>query len=302
MRLPRWLVVLACLALLVMPAQAQNTMNDFSGGAGQTPYTEYGQGTPGFVNNGPPGPANYYQLCSAGVGSTDWCIAFDRTLTGPASHITLDFDFSVGGTPGAGNYADGFGVALIPTSVFGAYGPTGNGPVIAAEGPRAPNTKDGSLTIGIDTYDNGLGDDDSSGFDIDNNTLKVQYASTDAISNFQLSLNPFGYQCHQDTQSTKFDHMTVTIAIDPNGGGALVTVQITSNQVGNAGDPPGNRPSPTNRGGPGTTITAGTSFTPVSNLLIPGVMPYEMRLAFGARTGGATDNEAIANVNCVFAP
>jgi hypothetical protein len=298
MTVSRWLVALACLALLVIPAQAQNTTQDFSG-TGGTPYTEYGQGTAGFVNNGPPGPANYYQLCASGVGSTDWCIAFDRTLTGPATHITIDFDFSVGGTAGAGNYADGFGVALIPTSV---YGTTGNGPILAAEGPRSPQTKDGSISIGIDTYDNGLGDDDSSGFDIDNNTLKLQYADTNSITNTQISLNGFGYQCHQDTQSTRFDHMTITVAIDPNGAGATVTVQITSNQVGNTGDPPGNRPSPANRGGPGTSVAAGTTFTPLSNVLLPGVLPYEMRLCFGARTGGATDNEAIANVNCLFAP
>ena len=299
MRLPRWLVALACLVLLVIPAQAQNTTNDFSGAATQTNYTEYGQGTPGFVNNGPPGPGNYYQLCASGTGSTDWCIAFDRTLTGPATHITLDFDFSVGGTVGAGNYADGLGVGLIPTSVYGA---TGNGPVLAAEGPRSPSTKDGTLSIGLDTYDNGLGDDDSSGFDVDNNSLKLQYAGPDTIWNYQTSLNGFGYQTHQDTQSAKFDHMTVTIAIDPNGGGATITVAITSNQVGNKGDPPGNRPSPMNRGGPGTSLAAGTTFTSISNIVIPGVLPYEMRLAFGARTGGATDNEAVANVNCVFAP
>jgi hypothetical protein len=298
MTVSRWLVALACLALLVMPAQAQNTTQDFSG-TGGTNYAEYGQGTPGFVNNGPPGPANYYQLCASGVGGTDWCIAFDRTLTGPASHITLDFDFSVGGTPGAGNFADGLGVALIPTSV---YGTTGNGPFIAPEGPRSPNTKDGSITIGLDTFDNGLGDDDASGFDVDNNNLRVVYAGTDTLFCYQVSLNGSGYQIHQDTQSARFDHMTVTIAIDPGGAGATVTVQITTNQVGNTGNPPGNRPSPQNRGGPGTILAAGTTFTPISNILIPGVLPYEARLAFGARTGGATDNEAVANVNCVFSP
>ena len=68
MSLGRWLGVVGCICLFAAVAQAQNTINDFSGGATQTNYTEYGQGTPGFVNNGPPGPANYYQLCASGVG------------------------------------------------------------------------------------------------------------------------------------------------------------------------------------------------------------------------------------------
>jgi hypothetical protein len=62
---------------------------------------------------------------------------------------------------------------------------------------------------------------------------------------------------------------------------------MTSNQVGNTGEA-------------GTTLAPGTSFTPINGLVIPGAATSPLRAAFGARTGGATDNADLANVNIVF--
>jgi hypothetical protein len=257
-----------------MPALAQPTVCTFTGAATDTNYTDYGSGTSGFVNvGGPPGGANasYFRLCASGVGSTNWNVAFDQTDPNPITSLQLDVDFSIGGTKGAGNYADGMGIAFIPSSV---YGTTGNGPSIVGEGDA---TFDGSISIGLDTFDNGNGQ--GSGFDLSNNAISINFNSSNVVYHYVSDLNPFNYQTHQDTQSASFDHLTAMISIDPAGGGATVTVTITSNQTGNAGDPPGNVPSPTNRGGPGTTVTPGTSFTPINGVVIPGVAPYAMRLA-----------------------
>ncbi len=91
-----------------------------------------------------------------------------------------------------------------------------------------------------------------------------------------VSLYPFGYRLHRNAlpNNAPFDHANITI--DAVAGGANVTVTITP--------------------------AGGTAFTPISNMFIPGFTPYEMRAAFGARTGGENDNHDIDNINVTFAP
>jgi hypothetical protein len=292
-------------------AQAQPTVQDFKVYPPPNPstptstyYSEYAtQGLPGAqMVGGPPGGANatYYRLTVSGTGSTQANIAFDQTDPNVITAVSVDFDFSIGGTVGAGAYADGMGFGLINAVTYGATGPptdvNGNMPGILAEGSTL---RDGTITIGMDTYDNGFHDD---GADLNNNSMGVIVGGPTFFFKYNADMGQFGYQSHQDTQSDAFDHLHADITIDPAGAGVTFYVRVTSNQVGNTGDPPGNDPSPANRGGPGTTIVPGSSFTPINGLLVPGVLPYQMRAAFGARTGGATDNHDITNVNIVFTP
>jgi Legume lectin domain len=286
----RWLGTLACLCFVALPVQAQPTVSTFSGAPTDTNYTYYStqQALDGMVmNDGPAHATNYFRLTYAGVGSTNNEIAFDQTDTHHVTNLEADFDFRIGGTAGAGNYADGLGFALLPFSVYGATGNGLNGasplPGITEEGDGAG---DGAISFGLDTFNNGFPSDP------DNNHVSVHYNSATTAFNYAVSLTPFNYQLHQDNlddTATAFDHFHLSLSIDPNSGAATVTVTITSNQVGNTGEN-------------GTTLAPGTSFTPIKGLVIPGVGVYPMRVAFGARTGGANDNTDIANVNFVFTP
>jgi hypothetical protein len=69
------------------------------------------------------------------------------------------------------------------------------------------------------------------------------------------------------------------LKLDFDSNGATVTVTITP--------------------GPQLGIPA---FTPIKGLVIGGAKPHEVRAAFGAHTGGSTDNHDIANVNITFSP
>jgi hypothetical protein len=237
-------------------------------------------------NDGPAGAVNYFRLTYAGVGSTNNEIAFNQTFPDHVAHVVADFDFRLGGSVGAGTYADGMGFALLP---FAVYGSTGNGlngasplPSITEEGD---NAQDGAISIGLDTFNNGLP------FDPNNNHLSLHFNSANVAFNYAVSLTPFGYQLHQDNlddTATAFDHLHMTVDIDANSGAATLSVTITSNQVNNTGEN-------------GTILAPGASFTPISGFVIPGVGVYPMRVAFGARTGGASDNADIANVNVTFA-
>lgn len=284
MSVVRWLAFLACVCMFVLPAYAQPTVSTFSGAATDTKFTEYGNGvgiTSMVMNDGPAGAdKNYYRLTTAGVGSTLNMIAFDLTAPGATAHVVGDFDFRIGGT--AGTHADGIGIALLPTSVYGA---TGNGPSITEEGSSA---KDGALGFGLDTFNNGGIDIGNSGLPngSDADEVSVNILSPASNSYFLYAVDMWGltnsgYNLHQDSvddTATPFDHCHFTV--DIGTGGAMVSVTITSHQQ----DPTGGQP-----------------FT-VLNALVPGVTPYEMRLGFGGRTGGANDGHDIANVNITFSP
>jgi hypothetical protein len=269
MTLARGLVVLGCLCLFAVPAQAQPTVQDFSNpGVTGTNYTEYGNGviSGAVMKDGPVEAPNYYRLTYSGIGNTNNMIAFDLTAPGPSSHIVVDFDFRIGGS---GNHADGIGFALLPTAV---YGPTGNGPGITEEAAQA---QDGSIGFGLDTFNNGLP------FDPDNNHVSLHYNTTTTALNYAVSLTPFGYQMHQDfldDTNTHFDHLHMTADFTVDGVIIIIIIIIRDRSI------------------PPDPITVFKSF------LIPGVTPYEMRAAFGARTGSADDNHDIANVNIALTP
>jgi hypothetical protein len=287
----RWLGVLGCLCLLAIPAQADPTVCTFSGAATETSYTEYGNGTGFVVSGGPPNAANYYRLTTAGVGNTSNKIAFDTTQTGgPKSSVTVDFDYRIGGHADNGNpsgHADGIGFCLLNTDM---YGTAGNGPNISEEA-QGNASQDGTIGVGLDTWNNSFGS-----FDPDNNHISFRFLDmtnggngvipSGASSYIVLanSFYPFNYQLHQgepgdavspfDDTKSPFEHFNMTINFGPTG--ATVTITIT---------PAAGR---------------GSAFSPINGLLLSGVQPYEMRAAFGARTGGSSDNHDIANVNIVY--
>jgi Bacterial lectin len=289
-KLLRSLAVLGCLLLLAMPAQADPTVCTFSGAATDTNYIEYGGG--GYtLSDGPPNAVNYYRLCTTGIGSQNNSIAFDMTAPGPSSHIVVDFDYRIGGTPDNGspsNHADGIGFALLNTDV---YNQSGTGPGITEEAQGVHSPRDNSIGFGLDTWDNGpTPPNGGNNYDPDNNHVSITYigggndgpGGTSIL--LETSLTPFGYNLHRgespekpfDDTKTLFDHFNATIDFDSNG--ATVTVTITPNSIG------------------------GAAFSPISGLLIKAAKPHEVRAAFGARTGGSTDNEDIANVNITFSP
>ncbi len=284
MALSRWLLALGCLCLLAMPAQAQSTVQDFSNpGVKGTNYAEYGTGTGSVQSGGPAGASNYYRLTQSGVGSTNNIIAFDLTSPGKASHVVGSFDFRIGGTLGC--HADGIGLVLIDTSNFGT---TGNGPSIAEEGST---NRGGGLGIGLDDYNNGNPYDTTSiglpnstdGDEVSVNLLNIGPPRFDFVYAVDLyTLTNSGYNMHQDfldDGTTPFDHCDFTVDIDPNGG-AAVSVYITSSQQDS---------------------TSGQRFKALS-VVVPALLPYEMRVGFAGRTGGCDDTHDIANVNISFAP
>ena len=292
MRLLRWLAVLGCLCLLAISAQADPTICTFSGAATDTFYAEWGNGTGYVVTDGPPNAVNYYRLTTAGTGNTNNMIAFDTTQPGgPKTSVTVDFDYRIGGHADNGDpttHADGIGFCLLNTS---AYGTAGQAPGNITEEAQGNMKTDSSIGVGLDTWNNSL-----SSFDPDNNHISFRYFDmtnggngvmpSGATCYVQIanSLYPFNYQLHQgepgdavspfDDTKSPFEHFNMSISFGPTG--ATVTVTIT---------PAAGR---------------GAAFSPINGLVLSGVQPYEMRAAFGARTGGSSDSHDIANVKIVY--
>ena len=123
------------------------TNQDFSGGAGQTPYTlsTFGAGPGPAVSGGAlvmVSELNQQTVMAAMTGGTNQqnVIAFDQTTTGIVRHIEAQWDFSI--TTGT----DGLGFALLNMADYGTSGP---GPHI--DYWDKPNLT-GSFGVGIDTF------------------------------------------------------------------------------------------------------------------------------------------------------
>src|SRR5439155_18501646 len=211
-------------------------------------------------------------------------VSFDRTQVGPVGHVVADFDFRIGGsTDGRTHGADGIGFILLNTAAqqngsADGYGTTGDSPLT----PQI--TEDAfayqSIGIGFDTWHNNppLDPNDNHCSVNFSNCPTRDFSETAGLSTFHaaVSLYPFNYHLHRNDlpDNAPFDHANITI--DAIAGGANVTVTITP--------------------------AGGAAFSPFTNLFVPGFVPYEMRAAFGARTGGENDNHDIDNVIITFAP
>jgi hypothetical protein len=289
MRLSLWLGVLGCLCLWACHAQADPTVQDFNKPGG-TPYTltNFG-GDPADDTQAGPGGKKLLRLTQATNGGLNTC-AFDRTQTGPVGHVVADFDFRIGdSTDGRSHGADGLAFVLLNTqaAINGNMPPDGYG--ITADGPQITEEASAyqSIGFGLDTWHNnplpaagGIGDPNDNHISVIYSDAPIRdFSETAGLGvNLQaVSLTPFGYHLHRATlpDNDPLDHFHMALDV-ATGGGANVTVTITP--------------------------ASGTAFTPINNLFLPTFVPYEMRVAFGGRTGGENENHDVANINVTFAP
>ena len=259
----------------------------------------------------------FYRLELDNQGSTNNTLAFDQTDTNNVTNVTVDFDFRMGrdtltSTTLASHPADGLAIVLLNTSI------TQNSQNALTSSPGSPITGDAgvsiteeaaaiySLGVGMDIYANagtdvaltanyvnggylnasdnnikitfnGIFNDlgtASGGNEPDNHQLGTVYKpSLDVGSN-----GGAGYRLNFDKPNfddSDWDHFNMVVDLVNQ----VATVTIT---------PAASQSQP--------------AFAIFNNYSLPGISPYPMRLEFGSRTGGATSNIDIANVNAVFTP
>lgn len=317
--------------------QGSVTTNDFEGGPNVTPYSMSTLGAlPGayLTNESPAGT----RLCllNSGTNSTRNRLAFSQTSTGNCDRVVADFDFRAtssvsnptNGAPTTQNFdstgsaytlssggstapailpadsgATGNFLRLVPASggqsgmltfnrtAAGAFNSivatfdfriTPSAGVTPADGlafallktsvygttgqgpifGEEPNLT-GSLGVGFDVYNNG-----PSPAEPNNNHVSLhwngQQIGAAAIPSFILA-------------SGQFHRAQIIVWFNANN--AYVTVRLTPNIDG----------------------VPGPVEDVFENVLIPGAAPYESRVAFGARTGGAWAAHDIDNINVQFA-
>lgn len=141
----------------------------------------------------------------AGENVNSNSVTLDRTYTGAAESIVADFDLRL--TPATGR-ADGFGFALLATSVWGTSGAVGApaAPFVAEE----PNFN-GSLGIGFDIFESGdLGD-------VDDNHISIHFD--------ELRLTEISVADVLDLGGGQWLH--VRILVEAGVGSSHVTVELT---------------------------------------------------------------------------
>lgn len=119
----------------------------------------------------------------------------------------------------------------------------------------------GSLGVGFDTHDNGAQDLSEDSVSLHHNGAKV--AEVDLTGLIDLENNLFN---------------RAEIEVIPQVGGSLVSLTVT----------------PDIHGTPGAPIQA------FDDVFVAGLVPYEARAAFAARTGGLNDNHDVDNVSIQF--
>ena len=141
------------------------------------------------------------------------------------------------------------------------YGSTGGG-VVASEEPNVSSAGGPNFGVGFDIYQNGG--------EPNNNHVSLYYGSkiTDNTPTFDMS-------------TTQFHHAHVRIAFRTDMSGADVTVILQQNSLGM------------------DTTVSGSPETVINSAFVPGFTPYDYRIQFGARTGGATALQQIDNLYVV---
>ncbi len=153
--------------------------------------------------------------------------------------------------------ADGFGVALLDTAIHGADA-TNPAPGFSEE----PNLA-GSLGVGFDTFNN-AGTDEPDLNASEPNSVSLHYDGQ-LLEHVSIA----------DTDIPLFetaDPATVFVAnifVQFGDGDPLVTVNI---------------------------VGGGSAIAPILDVPVPGLTPYEFRLAFHGRTGGANANQDLDNI------
>ena len=183
---------------------------DFDGGGAAYVLTAHGAATAPIVLSGGP-TGRYLQLLKDYTGSLTNTIGFERTF-GAANRIAIEFDYRMSAEAGytGGERADGFGVALLDTSVYGASGPGPSGGGVVWERPSFPS----AFSVGFDIYDGTKTE----------NTVSLNWggAQVGAVRVSQFDLN-----------GGRFNRVRVEIASSLSG--SRVTVAITPDSLGSPG-------------------------------------------------------------------
>jgi hypothetical protein len=205
-------------------------------------------------------------------------IAFDQDEAGYFQRVIADFDFRITCffTRMGFDCGDGFSFVLLDTQTFGT---SGAAPSLDELG-RSPLPTN-SFAVGFNTFDNGSDDGNS------NNSLNLVF-NNGILPNsesptgyaFPIPLETFDLATGINGWTGVFYHARIDLVL--GGSNPNVTVTLTNDFTGE-------------------------TFTPISNYDLSGVevggvplLPYEGRIAFGARTGVAVEYVDIDNVNVQF--
>lgn len=235
--------------------------------------------TPVLAQVLPGGPdAAFLRLASAPAPHLN-TITFARTDAGAFRTLVATFDFRI--TPVSGR-ADGFGFALLNTTFFGT---TGNVTLASSSStgalaeepnfvgrhqpPGSPNLGAGSVGVGFDVYPNlDLGDLSGNAISLHFNGLVV--AQKDVSGCVDLARG-----------GSSFIRARLELRPGTTLDGGDVSVYLTPLQ-----------PDMTPQGLPCTVYERHT---------IPGFIPFEGRVFFGARSGGLAAHHDLDNINVTFA-
>ena len=320
----------------ILVAAGSPTSNNFDGPTNGTPFTTSTLGQPPgpyLTNDGPSG--NLLCLLNSGTDTARNRVAFNLTATGNCDRVTAEFDFRAGatspatpagaptlqdfdstGTPYTLAHAGSIAPAVVPADA----GSTGNFlrlvPASAAQ----------SGLIAFDRSAAGAFDSVVATFDFRVTPPAgatpgegLGFALVDTAAYGTSGEGPFFAQDANLASSIGVGFHVYNDAAEPSEpNGDYVSLHWNNAQIGNAVVPSFNlasgnfhraqiivrfwsnnayvtvRLTPNINGSPGPTETV------LENALIPGVAPYESRVAFGAQTGSAWAAHDLDNINVQF--
>lgn len=216
----------------------------------------------------------HYQLTADNIASQLNSIAFNKTFgtLQPGDQIVGSFDMRIVNTNAA--TADGMSFMLADTALYGETGPLAPGVNVSED----PNNA-GMVALGFDTFDND--EDFPAG---DPNGCGGGGPCVDRLAN-SVSAHANGAQLDQQFlpnityNNGNWIKVEFALSVVDNGAGGLggfLDVQMTDQ-------------------------TTGQVFQPFGGLAIANV-PANLRVAFGARTGGEFDGQYLDNVNIAHQP
>lgn len=250
---------------------------------GGTPYVarQHGAAPAGvIVPTFPPVPPGggdldgHYQLTD-NVGSILNSIAFDKTLDTMTIGGTLNVGFDIRIVNTNANTADGMSFMLLDTSLHGNSGQVPDG-IDVSENPSGA----GVIGLGFDTFDNdedfAAGDPNGCGgggpcLDRRANSVKLRVNGTQL--DYQFVGNDIEYN------DGNWIHVDVVLSLVDDGSGGMAGLMDVLM----------------------TDLTTGNAFQPFGGFGI-GTVPSDVRLAFGARTGGEFDFQFLDNVYANYQP
>jgi CotH kinase protein len=313
------------------------TWNNFDDQPNGTSFTASTLGQlpgPCLTNDGPAG--NLLCLLNSGADTARNRVAFNQTATGSCDRVVAEFDFRAGtispAAPAGGPTLQDFDSAGTPYSLTHAGS---NAPaVLPADGGSAGSflrlVSGSAAQFGIIAFDRsatGVFNSVVATFDF-RITPPAGASPANGLGFALLDTSAYGtsgagpYFAQEPNLANSigvgFDvYSNASTPYEPNGN--HVSLHWNNSQIGNAVTPSFNlasgrfhraqiivrfwsnntyvtvRLTPDINGSPGPTETV------LENALIPGVAPYQGRVAFGAQTGGAWAAHDLDNINVQFA-